>query len=99
MAQFSINDNVLEMFGGEHDMEDEYKHVGRKDQKLFKSWGYSNEKELEYEWIAKADRKKSVKDSSRRKTGAGPTSGSRQTPPLSATVSAGSSATVNKDQQ
>lgn len=71
MAQFSINDNVLEMFGGENDMEDEYKHVGRKDQKLFKNWGYSDEKELEYEWIAKAERKKSVKDLNRRKTGAG----------------------------
>lgn len=50
MAQFTANDNVLEMFGGENDLESEYSHVGRKDQKLFRNWGYIPDSNLIKEW-------------------------------------------------
>jgi len=36
----TAHDNVLEMFGGENEIKEEYTHVNRQDQKLFKTWDY-----------------------------------------------------------
>jgi len=49
MFQFA-HDNVLELFGGENDMQDEYTHVGRKGQKLFRDWNYLPDELLEADW-------------------------------------------------
>jgi serine/threonine protein kinase len=49
MAQFT-HDNVLEMFGGENEIKEEYTHVNRQDQRLFKSWDYLPPGALEREW-------------------------------------------------
>lgn len=49
MAQFT-HENVLEMFGGENEIKDEYQHVSRQDQKHFRSWDYIPDGALELEW-------------------------------------------------
>jgi len=49
MAQFT-HENVLEMFGGENEMKDEYTHVPRAEQKHFRTWDYIPDSALELEW-------------------------------------------------
>jgi serine/threonine protein kinase len=49
MAQFT-HENVLEMFGGETEMKDEYTHVPRSEQKHFRSWDFVPDSALELEW-------------------------------------------------
>ena len=49
MAQFT-HENVLEMFGGENEMKDEYTHVPRAEQKHFRTWDYIPDAALEAEW-------------------------------------------------
>jgi len=66
MAQFT-HDNVLEMFGGENEIKEEYTHVNRQDQKLFKSWDYIPEQALETEWGI-ADKARESQPWPRRKT-------------------------------
>jgi serine/threonine protein kinase len=55
MAQFT-HENVLEMFGGENEMKDEYTHVPRAEQKHFRTWDFIPDVALEVEWdIAERD--------------------------------------------
>ncbi|GBG30197.1 Protein kinase, putative [Hondaea fermentalgiana] len=49
MMQFS-QDNVLELFGGENEMQDEYVHVGRSQQRLFREWDYVPDELLAPDW-------------------------------------------------
>lgn len=49
MAQFT-HENVLEMFGGENEMKDEYTHVPRAEQKHFRTWDFIPDSALELEW-------------------------------------------------
>lgn len=49
MKQFA-HENVLELFGGENDMQDEYKHVRSKHQKLFRDWDRIPDHLLEEDW-------------------------------------------------
>ena len=49
MTNFA-HDNVLELFGGENEMQDEYSHVGRSNQKLFREWDFVPDSLLEPEW-------------------------------------------------
>mmetsp|Transcript_7031 Transcript_7031/g.14104 ORF Transcript_7031/g.14104 Transcript_7031/m.14104 type:complete len:687 (-) Transcript_7031:533-2593(-) len=49
MHQFS-QDNVLELFGGENEMQEEYTHVGRSQQRLFRDWDYLPDELLEPDW-------------------------------------------------
>ena len=49
MAQFT-HENVLEMFGGENEMKEEYTHVPRAEQKHFRTWDYIPDAALELEW-------------------------------------------------
>mmetsp|Transcript_2496 Transcript_2496/g.3595 ORF Transcript_2496/g.3595 Transcript_2496/m.3595 type:complete len:696 (-) Transcript_2496:127-2214(-) len=56
MQQFS-QDNVLELFGAENEMQDEYTHVARSQQKLFREWDYIPDKLLQADWkLCKEDR-------------------------------------------
>mmetsp|Transcript_1126 Transcript_1126/g.1728 ORF Transcript_1126/g.1728 Transcript_1126/m.1728 type:complete len:717 (+) Transcript_1126:291-2441(+) len=49
MQQFT-QDNVLELFGGENEMNDEYMHVGRNQQRLFREWEYVPDQLLVPDW-------------------------------------------------
>mmetsp|Transcript_15309 Transcript_15309/g.17321 ORF Transcript_15309/g.17321 Transcript_15309/m.17321 type:complete len:682 (+) Transcript_15309:255-2300(+) len=50
MKQFA-HENVLELFGGDNDMQDEYRHVRSKHQKLFRDWDRIPDSLLEEDWL------------------------------------------------
>lgn len=49
LTQFSA-DNILELFGGENEMNLDYKHVKEKHQKYFKDWDFTPDFLLEEDW-------------------------------------------------
>mmetsp|Transcript_4450 Transcript_4450/g.5128 ORF Transcript_4450/g.5128 Transcript_4450/m.5128 type:complete len:177 (+) Transcript_4450:233-763(+) len=49
MKQFA-HENVLELFGGDNDMQDEYRHVRSKHQKLFRDWDHIPDSVLQEDW-------------------------------------------------
>jgi serine/threonine protein kinase len=51
MQQFAQG-NALELFGGENEMTDEYTHVGKNQQKLFREWAYCPDEQLAQDWAA-----------------------------------------------
>lgn len=59
MAQFA-HENVLEMFGGENEMKDEYTHVPRAEQKHFRTWDFIPDSALEVEWSLAEEQIRSV---------------------------------------
>lgn len=50
LTQFSA-DNILELFGGENEMNLDYKHVKEKHQKYFKDWDFTPDFLLEEDWL------------------------------------------------
>jgi hypothetical protein len=54
MQQFAQG-NALELFGGENEMTDEYTHVGKNQQKLFREWAYCPDELLAQDWAAAGD--------------------------------------------
>ena len=50
LTQFSA-DNILELFGGENEMNLDYKHIKEKHQKYFKDWDFTPDFLLEEDWL------------------------------------------------
>ena len=56
MQQFS-HDNVLELFGGENEVSDDYQHISSKNQKLFRDWDFLPDELLEDDWKSQGENK------------------------------------------